>query len=115
MDALQFKRGMEENLPQLKIGEPAFCTDTGNLYIGGSSGNLRINRDVRIGSLNALETKANTLVDALNNLDNRIKNLNITLSNIENRLGDTNYLSGFANTDNLVSALNELMIMIKNK
>lgn len=39
MDVLKFKRGMFNDLPkQLEIGEPAFCYDTGNLFIGDDMG-----------------------------------------------------------------------------
>jgi hypothetical protein len=39
---LQLKRGKKENLPTLSAGEPAFTTDTNELYIGTDSGNISI-------------------------------------------------------------------------
>lgn len=39
MDLLKFKRGIFSNLPKkLEIGEPAYCYDTGELYVGNSEG-----------------------------------------------------------------------------
>jgi polygalacturonase len=34
-----FRRGLKANLPTLKDGEPAYATDTGELYIGTKNGN----------------------------------------------------------------------------
>ena len=39
-DIIKIKRGIEANLPTLEIGELAFCTDTGKLYIGTAEGNI---------------------------------------------------------------------------
>jgi hypothetical protein len=36
---IRIKRGLKENLPSLKIGELAFCTDTKELFIGVDDGN----------------------------------------------------------------------------
>lgn len=37
---LQLKRGNQAELPALKAGEPAFCTDSGRLYLGNGTENL---------------------------------------------------------------------------
>ena len=39
---IQFKRGTKANLPALSVGEPGFCTDTKELFIGASDGNVQI-------------------------------------------------------------------------
>ncbi|AEG61691.1 hypothetical protein [Desulforamulus ruminis] len=39
---IQFKRGTKANLPSLSVGEPGFCTDTKELFIGASEGNVQI-------------------------------------------------------------------------
>lgn len=39
---IQFKRGLKANIPTLNIGEPALCTDTGDIYVGGTSSNIQI-------------------------------------------------------------------------
>ncbi len=38
---IQFRRGLKANLPALSVAEPAFTTDTHDLYIGSSSGNIQ--------------------------------------------------------------------------
>jgi hypothetical protein len=42
---IKIKRGLKANLPVLAEGELAFCTDTNELYIGTSGGNVLINGD----------------------------------------------------------------------
>lgn len=42
---IQFKRGDEVDLPILESGEPAFTTDTKNLYIGTGTENVQITGD----------------------------------------------------------------------
>jgi hypothetical protein len=39
---LKFNRGLAAGLPSLAVGEPAFTTDTHELYIGSGSGNINI-------------------------------------------------------------------------
>ena len=46
---IQLRRGIKANLPTLSVGEPAFCTDTKELYIGTSSGNVRMSYDTGQG------------------------------------------------------------------
>jgi hypothetical protein len=40
---IQMRRGPEKDLPVLLEGEPAWCTDTGHLYVGTTNGNFCIN------------------------------------------------------------------------
>ncbi len=42
---IQLKRGNEVDLPILESGEPAFTTDTKNLYIGTGTENVQITVD----------------------------------------------------------------------
>ncbi len=42
MASIRLRRGTKANLPTLAVGEPALCTDTGEVYIGSSSGNLPV-------------------------------------------------------------------------
>lgn len=42
---IQFKRGDEADLPILESGEPAFTTDTKDLYIGTGTENVQIAGD----------------------------------------------------------------------
>ena len=37
---IQLRRGMFANLPTLSVGEPAFCTDTKQLFIGDGTNNI---------------------------------------------------------------------------
>jgi hypothetical protein len=37
--SIRIRRGDEDNLPTLELGEPGFCNDTLRLYIGTESGN----------------------------------------------------------------------------
>lgn len=37
---IQFRRGLKANLPTLSPGEPAVCTDTNEVFVGGSNGNI---------------------------------------------------------------------------
>ena len=39
-DTIKIRRGLKVNLPTLEEGELGFCTDTGELYIGTSEGNV---------------------------------------------------------------------------
>lgn len=42
-NTIKIKRGLKENLPTLQIGEPGYCTDTNELFIGTAEGNVLIN------------------------------------------------------------------------
>ena len=42
---IQFKRGLKEDLPSLGIGEPAFCIDTKELFVGAASGNAKMSSE----------------------------------------------------------------------
>lgn len=39
---LELRRGLKADLPVLAEGEPGFCTDTGELFIGTLSGNVAV-------------------------------------------------------------------------
>lgn len=59
---IKFKRGLKENLPTLKYGEPAYAYDENELYIGGKDGDEIVNKKITRNS----EVAANT--EAINNL-----------------------------------------------
>lgn len=40
---IKLKRGLKTNIPKLETGEPAFITDTCELFIGSGSGNVNMN------------------------------------------------------------------------
>jgi hypothetical protein len=37
---IQIRRGLKANLPALDVGEPAFCTDTQEVFVGNAGGNV---------------------------------------------------------------------------
>ena len=45
---IKLKRGLSSNITAVNLdqGEPAFCTDTGKLYIGDGTSNILVNPDV---------------------------------------------------------------------
>jgi hypothetical protein len=44
IDSLKIKRGNKANLPVLMLGEPGYCIDTGEVFLGGEVGNDLIGR-----------------------------------------------------------------------
>jgi hypothetical protein len=40
---IQHLRGLKANIPALLLGEAYFCTDTHEVFIGGSGGNVKVN------------------------------------------------------------------------
>ena len=51
---ITLKHGNKEDLPELCLGEPAYCKDTGDLYIGNEKGMP----PTRIGSITEEQLKA---------------------------------------------------------
>jgi hypothetical protein len=49
---IQIRRGLKANLPSLDVGEPALCTDTKEVFVGNSGGNVAlVNKEVLDGHL----------------------------------------------------------------
>ena len=72
MNTIKLKRGRHENLPVLAVGEPAFTTDTKELYIGTTTGNVKISAD--IDEINTI--LANYVTNAtFNVLENRVSDV----------------------------------------
>lgn len=44
MSLIKFKRGSKASLPTLNVGEPAFTTDTHDIYFGDGSSNYRLKK-----------------------------------------------------------------------
>ena len=61
---IQFKRGLKANLPTLSVGEPAFTTDSKDLYIGSDTGNIQFAKNSAVGDLTLLPTVDKTSVVA---------------------------------------------------
>jgi hypothetical protein len=102
IETIQFKRGLEANLPRLADGEPAFCEDTQNVYIGSSSGNKLVFSGSltdylnKLGDLTQLQTTdKDTLVHAIN--DNVASLEFVTIGNLTvdgNKANQTQPFSG---------------------
>lgn len=48
------KAGLKANLPTLAVKEPAYCTDTNELFVGTAGGNVLVNRGMTLAELTAL-------------------------------------------------------------
>ena len=59
---IKIKRGLKTNLPTLAVGELGYCTDTNEVFIGTSGGNVLINEDTDVSteySKGVIEEKEN--------------------------------------------------------
>jgi len=63
---IQFKRGLKANLPVLSMGEPAFCTDTEEAFIGNGTSNIGI---AKASDLAKKELQAQLQLTELQSLD----------------------------------------------
>jgi hypothetical protein len=50
-NTIKIKRGLKTNLPTLEVGEMGYCTDTNELFIGTSTGNVLVNEGTEINEL----------------------------------------------------------------
>jgi len=57
---IRFLRGAQSSIPTLNEGEPGFCTDTGKLFVGSSSGN----KEIGASSLNNMSTEVTVCIEA---------------------------------------------------
>lgn len=106
---LQLRRGLKVDLPtDLKAGEPAFCTDTGDLYVNDGSKNVKINEDARIGDTKTLTTtEKSSIVGAINELKNYNSTNTSTVNSLSTKIGTLASLTTTAKGD-IVSAINEV-------
>lgn len=61
-NTIKIKRGVAANLPTLNEGELALTTDNNDLYVGTSSGNVRLNTDYS-SNINSIEESLNDAYD----------------------------------------------------
>lgn len=54
-DLIQMRRGNVANLPALAQGEPAFCLDTEDFYVGGTGGNVKITKTSKLANVLTVE------------------------------------------------------------
>ncbi|NCB00629.1 MAG: hypothetical protein EOM67_00490, partial [Spirochaetia bacterium] len=59
MAIIKIKRGLKANIPTLQVGEPGFCTDTKELFVGSADGNKLV------GEGTFLKLSGGTLTGAL--------------------------------------------------
>lgn len=75
---IQMRRGLRANLPiEAEVGEPLFCTDTNELYIGMGMGVPPVKIDIQdiVGPLGSLHTTDKTnVVNAINELFQNVSN-----------------------------------------
>lgn len=84
MPEIKLRRGIESKLPILAEGEPGFTTDKGNLYIGGSLGNIRY---AKKSELDELSSDVITLESHLNNKATK-EELNATNEHLAERASE---------------------------
>lgn|GEM_PF-3939291 len=48
---IQFKRGLKSQLPMLDVGEPGLCTNTDEVFVGGSNGNIGLVKSEDVKSI----------------------------------------------------------------
>lgn len=66
---LQLRRDVIANIPTLLEGEPYYATDTMELWIGTSTGNLKVNQDYApMTPSNWASTPPTTITEALDRL-----------------------------------------------
>ncbi len=65
---IQIRRGNKVNLPTLSAGEPAFCTDTKQLFVGTGNNNIEYAKQSEVSALN---TKVNSNTSQLNEIMNK--------------------------------------------
>lgn len=75
---IQLKRGIKTNLPTLNVGEPAFTTDTNELYIGGESENIQLAKKSDVENLIVRKNGAFT--------SNELSLFNVGIDETNNRL-----------------------------
>lgn len=69
---IQVKRGLKAQLPTLAVGEPALTTDTKDVFIGHTDGNLELATMLDIGDMSTIPTTSKTLVGAITELHTAI-------------------------------------------
>lgn len=80
-DSIQFRRGAKASLPKLADGEPGWCKDTKELYIGG----VKVADAAVFGQITALQTRATNLETRATNLETSATNLESKATSLETR------------------------------
>ena len=96
---IRLKRGIKSNLPTLSDGEPAFTTDEKELYIGSSSGNVKLTRNSEVSNLTSkshthsnksiIDTITSTLISNWNSAFSHISDTTKHITSSERTLWNT--------------------------
>jgi hypothetical protein len=82
---IQLKRGLVSDLPTLSAGEPAFTTDTNNVYVGNGTTNIQLAKqtdlDINTASLSDMMKNYYSLNDAIEILEGSDLDETITFGN----------------------------------
>ena len=70
---LQLRRGLKADLGTLSVGEPGFCTDTHELFIGTATGNVKINIDYSANGADWQGTPPTTMQAAMDRVVHAVK------------------------------------------
>lgn len=103
---IQFKRGLKQKLPTLALGEPGLCTDTNEIFVGGSNGNIGLATASQLAGVaqeaQAAQAKANAA-----------ETPNGAQTKVNNAVGPLSSLLTTAK-GNTVVAINELFTNVSN-
>ena len=86
MNTIKLKRGRHENLPVLAVGEPAFTTDTKELYIGTATGNVKISADIDEINTILANYVTNATFDVLENRVSNVETNKVSTSTLNQQL-----------------------------
>lgn len=110
---IQLRRGVKANLPTLSVGEPAFCTDTNQFFVGTGSSNVEYAKQSSVDSLN---TSLNDLANDKINKNSVSNSCSITESGfvLDARQGKylEDLIKSINGTSSYVTDLNKVNSMI---
>lgn len=82
-DTQQQYRGTKDKMPTLLEGQLGFCTDTNELFIGGTEENVLIGGEEYKDKLTATQAEAVTILDASADLSAVITAFNTLINNLK--------------------------------
>ncbi|WP_175413081.1 hypothetical protein [Clostridium sp. AWRP] len=89
---IQLRRGLKANLPTLDVGEPAFCTDTKELYIGTANGNVKMSDPMDVLKF---ETAGGTATEITLTIPNLANGISKTFIASANNNGEPTTINGY--------------------
>jgi hypothetical protein len=85
MSAIKLKRGIKANLPSLEAGEPAFTTDTYELFVGSDTGNVQVGNMLK----SVYDINGNGIVDDASKLGTQLPSYYLDLANATGTMPST--------------------------